>query len=115
MLSSQRAVDFARSRLRVHNDPAACSHDLVCIAASIYRNSLEPSHSHVNSIRVHNDPAACSRDLVRIVYSILLLLFGSLAPLQMLRCCLYPKLLYPVFAGRRFALHASSALHASFA
>jgi Protein phosphatase 2C len=30
VLSSQRAVDFARARLRAHNDAAACSRDLVC-------------------------------------------------------------------------------------
>lgn len=29
VLSSQMAVDFARQRLRLHNDPAACSRDLV--------------------------------------------------------------------------------------
>lgn len=29
VLSSQRAVDIARSRLRIHNDPAACSRELV--------------------------------------------------------------------------------------
>ena len=29
VLSSQRAVDFARARLRAHNDAAACSRDLV--------------------------------------------------------------------------------------
>jgi Protein phosphatase 2C len=29
VLSSQRAVDFARARLRAHNDPTACSRDLV--------------------------------------------------------------------------------------
>lgn len=29
VLSSQRAVDIARSRLRIHNDPSACSGELV--------------------------------------------------------------------------------------
>ena len=30
VFSSQRAVEFARGRLQVHNDPAACSRELVC-------------------------------------------------------------------------------------
>jgi len=29
VFSSQRAVEFARGRLQVHNDPAACSRELV--------------------------------------------------------------------------------------
>ena len=53
VLSSQRAVDFARARLRAHNDAAACSRDLVCAGALVHhskRCSIADSRTH--SIRV---------------------------------------------------------------
>ena len=42
VFSSQRAVEFARGRLQVHNDPAACSRELVRCAGVAVRARASP-------------------------------------------------------------------------
>jgi Protein phosphatase 2C len=51
VLSSQRAVDFARARLRTHNDAAACSRDLVCNVLGRLVGASQQAGTHVHSMR----------------------------------------------------------------